>query len=144
MKKIVLGCLLLLPMPSIAQEGQAVQSPIVFFDIAGPATAGLQEFYSELFGWNPGADGNLRIAVQSPLFGSFRVENVPETLIYIGVEDVAAKLDEVTAKGGAIDFPRLEVPGVVILGMFRDPAGNRVGLVEINSEGTAVVPPVAR
>jgi predicted enzyme related to lactoylglutathione lyase len=143
MNRFVLGCLLLLPMASIAQEGKAMQSPIVFFDIAGPGSAGLNEFYSELFGWNPGADGNLRIDVQSPLFGTFRVEDVPETLIYIGVEDVTAKLAEVTAQGGAIDFPRLEVPGVVILGMFRDPAGNRVGLVEINDEGTAVVPPVS-
>ena len=120
-----------------------MQSPIVFFDIAGPGSAGLRDFYAELFGWNPGADGNLRIDIQSPLYGTFRVENVPETLIYIGVEDVTAKLSEVTEKGGTIDFPRFEVPGVVILGMFRDPAGNRVGLVEISSEGVAVVPPVA-
>ena len=120
-----------------------MRSPIVFFDIAGPGGAGLNEFYSKLFGWNPGADGNLRIDIQSPLFGAIRVEDVPETLIYIGVKDVTAKLAEVIAAGGAIDFPRLEVPGVVILGMFRDPAGNRVGLVEINDEGTAVVPAVS-
>lgn len=138
MKRLVWICLLLLPLPSVAQESAA---PIVFFDIAGPASAGLDKFYMDVFGWKAGPDGNLRVEAQSPLLGLIRVEEVPETLIYIGVEDVEAKLEEVTANGGAVDFPRLVVPGVVILGMFRDPAGNRVGLVEMDSDGTAVVPP---
>jgi hypothetical protein len=139
---MLLVCLLVSSLPSIAQENAAMQAPIVFFDIAGPGDAGLKGFYSELFGWNTGTDGNLRVEIPSPLFGTFRVEDVPETLIYIGVEDVSATLAEVVARGGAIDFPRLVVPGVVILGMFRDPAGNRVGLVEIDSSGVAVVPPI--
>lgn len=141
MRKIILVCLLTIPMLTTAQENSPMQAPIMFFDIAGPANAGLKEFYSELFGWDPAADGNLQIAVTPPLFGTFRVEEVPETLIYIGVRNIATKLDEIVTKGGTVDFPRLVVPGVVILGMFRDPAGNRIGLVEINNEGTAVVPP---
>jgi hypothetical protein len=35
--------------------------------------------------------------------------------------------------------PRFAAPGVVILGLFTDPAGNRMGLVEI-ADGRAVIP----
>ena len=38
-----------------------------------------------------------------------------------------------------IDRPRFEVPGDVILGLFKDPAGNRVGLVEMEN-GKAKMP----
>ena len=36
--------------------------------------------------------------------------------------------------GGTIDTPRFEVPGVVVLGLFRDPAGNEMALVEMIGE----------
>jgi len=29
-------------------------------------------------------------------------------------------------------FPRTEVPGVVVVALFTDPAGNRMGLVEMD------------
>ncbi len=31
------------------------------------------------------------------------------------------------------DTPRLEVPGVVVLGLFRDPAGSPMGVVEMEN-----------
>jgi predicted enzyme related to lactoylglutathione lyase len=43
------------------------------------------------------------------------------------------------AHGGAVVYPRFEVPGVVVLGLFSDPAGNRMGLVEM-ADGKALVP----
>ena len=52
---------------------------------------------------------------------------------------LAAKLAEVAANGGTIDAPRFEVPGVVVLGLFRDPAGNPMGLVE-TVDGKAKIP----
>jgi hypothetical protein len=33
------------------------------------------------------------------------------------------------------------VPGVVILGLFTDPAGNRMGVVELGPDGAPKVPP---
>ena len=62
-----------------------------------------------------------------------------QKIIYIGVKDVAAKLTEIKAKGGSIDAPRFEVPGVVVLGLFKDPAGNAMGLVEMK-DGKPKVP----
>ena len=125
---------------SVAAVAQA-PAPIVFFDVAGPAAASLPEFYSKLFGWrtDPRANGNWSIPVTTPLLGTVRPGDPTEHRIYIGVDDIAAKLAEVTANGGTIDAPRFEVPGVVVLGLFKDPAGNPMGLVEM-ADGKPKIP----
>ncbi|WP_165219993.1 VOC family protein [Aquisphaera insulae] len=108
-------------------------SPIVFFDIAGPDDGALRDFYSAVFGWQLDPFGQLKVEVTGPLSGAFRKDPMDKR-IYIGVPDVAASLAEVVARGGTIDAPRFEVPGVVVLGLFRDPAGNTMGLVEMDGE----------
>jgi predicted enzyme related to lactoylglutathione lyase len=107
-----------------------LSAPIVFFDIAGPDALALRDFYSRLFGWEADQAGQFTVSVSPPLGGALRKDPV-EKRIYIGVDDVAAKLNEVTQNGGTVDALRFEVPGVVILGLFRDPAGNPMGLVEM-------------
>lgn len=102
-------------------------APIVFFDIAGPDAAKLRSFYAANFGWSiDGAN-----AIRTPkLEGTLR-QDPPETLIYLGVPDIDAALKAIAASGGSTVVPRTVVPGVVIFALFKDPAGNRVGLVEI-------------
>jgi predicted enzyme related to lactoylglutathione lyase len=53
---------------------------------------------------------------------------------------VAAALDQVKAHGGSVVFGRQVIPGVVILGLFKDPAGNRMGLVEMDGDKPKVPP----
>jgi hypothetical protein len=121
-----------------------MSAPIVFFDIAGPDRGVLTAFYSALFEWDIGQDGSFstvvasRTAAPPTLMGTIR-KDPSEKVFYIGVDDVSSKLAEVVEKGGSIDRPRFEVPGVVILGLFNDPAGNRVGLVEME-DGKAKTP----
>jgi len=114
-----------------------MSAPIVFLDIAGPDKAALQAFYSTLFGWDTSA-ADFTISVGAGLSAAIR-EDPAEKRVYIGVDDVTAKLAEVEALGGSIDQPRFEVPGVVVLGLFRDPAGNPMGLVEVEG-GAAKIP----
>ena len=114
-----------------------MSAPIVFLDIAGPDRASLQTFYSTLFGWNTEA-ADFTIRVGTPLSAAIR-QDPAEHRLYIGVDDIAAKLQEVQAHGGPVDNPRFEVPGVVILGLFKDPAGNPMGLVELE-DGAPKVP----
>jgi uncharacterized protein len=117
-------------------------APIVFFDIAGPDLEQLRKFYSTVFKWDVGADGRFSTRVVSPSGGvlpaSLR-QDPAGTMFYIGVDDVTAKLNELQAAGGSIEVPRFEVPGVVVLGLFKDPAGNRLGLVEL-ADGKPKVP----
>lgn len=136
-RALVCSCMLLISLATVAQP----PAPIVYFDVAGPEAAKLPEFYSKLFGWrtDPLANGNWSVPVATPLLGTVRVGDASEKRIYIGVEDVAAKLAEVAANGGTIDAPRFEVPGVVVLGLFKDPAGNPMGLVEMK-DGVPKIP----
>jgi len=103
-------------------------APIVFFDVAGPDAAKLKQFYAANFGW--AIDGSNRIATPK-LEGTLR-QDLPETLIYLGVANINATLKTITGSGGSIVLPRTVVPGVVTFALFKDPAGNRMGLVEIH------------
>lgn len=143
--------------PTFAQDTAApgMPAPIVFFDISGEASANLTEFYAAIFDWQIGADGSVTAQIKSPplvpradypsasigfstsvtapLPGQIRAEP-PEKRIYLGVPDVAATLKEIEAMGGAVEAERFAVPGVVVLGLFRDPAGNAMGLVEMDGD----------
>jgi predicted enzyme related to lactoylglutathione lyase len=107
--------------------------PIVFFDIAGPDDAELMTFYSSVFDWEPDQTGQFNIPVVTPIQGTIR-KDPAEKRIYVGVRDVAESLVEIENAGGTVDVPRFEVPGVVVLGLFKDPAGNPMGLVEMDGE----------
>jgi uncharacterized protein len=119
-------------------------APIVFFDIAGPDLQKQKAFYEAVFGWAVSADGRFTAPAAAPLPGLLRVEAEagfqPERVIYLGVDDIAATLETIAANGGGVVMPRMVVPGVVILALFTDPAGNRMGMVE-TVDGQAVVPP---
>lgn len=108
-------------------------APILFFDIAGPDSKELARFYEQLFHWNPSDGGQFAVTARNPLGAAIR-EDPAEKRLYLGVSDITAKLAEIEGLGGSVDAPRFEVPGVVILGLFRDPAGNPMGLVEMDGD----------
>lgn len=107
--------------------------PVVFFDIAGPDDTVLKAFYAALFDWEQAESGNYSIPVHSPIEATIR-QDPAEKRIYIGVPDVSQSLEQIVEQGGSVDVPRFEVPGVVVLGLFRDPAGNPMGLVEMDGD----------
>ena len=107
--------------------------PIVFIDIAGPDDAGLSNFYATVFHWEVDQHGKFSVPVSATIDCAIRTDPA-EKRIYIGVPDVAAQLALVEQAGGTIDAPRFEVPGIVILGLFKDPAGNPMGLVEMDGD----------
>jgi len=113
-----------------------MSTPIVFLDIAGPDAASLRSFYSDVFGWEA-ATAQFAVSVAAPLSATIR-EDPAEKRLYLGVDDVTAKLAEIQSHGGSIDAPRFEVSDVVVLGLFRDPAGNPMGLVEMGNGGPRV------
>ena len=135
---IVLVCAAILSTVVSAQNPAG--PPVVFFTIFGPPGSDLQRFYSAVFDWEIAADGNAMVGVESPLGATIGQSEAAETIVYVGVDDINAALEKVTANGGTIRYPRFEVPGQVILGIFKDPAGNSVGLVEMEN-GVAKVPP---
>ena len=113
-------------------------APIVFFDIAGPDMAQQAAFYRAVFDWDIRKDGGFSAPVTAPLAATLR-QDPHDKIIYVGVDDVTATLAKIKANGGSIIQPRLEVKGVVVLGLFKDPAGNSMGLVELK-DGKPTVP----
>jgi predicted enzyme related to lactoylglutathione lyase len=131
-------CALLVPGIAIAQPPTASGAPVVYFSLFGPNGSELQRFYTGVFDWKIAANGDVATTVAPPLTGTIG-QGAPETIVYLGVTDVTATLQKVVASGGTIRFPRFEVKGRVVLGVFKDPAGNSVGLVEMEN-GKAKVP----
>jgi uncharacterized protein len=116
-------------------------APLMFFDIVGPDMAKQSAFYLAMFDWDVGSDGRFTVPSIGSVPATLREEQPPQSdkLLYFGVDDVAATLEEVVANGGGVVAPRFEVKGVVVLGLFTDPAGNHRGLVEM-ANGMAKVP----
>lgn len=108
-------------------------SPIVYFDIAGPDDQLLRDFYSKIFGWEFDKTSQFTVNIVSPLEGAVR-KDPAEKRLYIGVPDVTKTLNAIESNGGSVDAPRFEVPGTVVLGLFKDPAGNEMGLVEMEGD----------
>jgi hypothetical protein len=128
-----------------APMAAAAPAPVVFFDIAAPTLPSQAAFYHDIFDWQIKPDGTFSVPVASPLPGNLRVESpvagpVAERVVYIGVANINATLAKIVDHGGSIVFPRQVYPGIVILALFKDPAGNRVGLVEMKGD-RPVVPP---
>jgi predicted enzyme related to lactoylglutathione lyase len=127
-------------------QGGSMPAPIVFFDIAGPDMARQAAFYRTVFDWDVAPDGRFSAPAAAPpagalagtLAGTLRADPADKVL-YIGVDDVTATLTRIVANGGQVVAPRFGVKGVVVLGLFTDPAGNRLGLVEM-SGGAPKVP----
>ena len=86
-----------------------------------------------MFDWSVDAEKKFAAPVSPAIQGAIR-KDPAEKRLYLGVPDVAACLERIEKEGGSIDVPRFEVPGVVVLGLFRDPAGNPMGLVEMDGD----------
>jgi len=113
-------------------------APIVFFDIAGPDLGAQRGFYEQVFGWTSDAAGRMSAPVAGPALAGTLRQDPHETMIYLGVDDIAATLETIVREGGSVVAPRFEIPGVVVLGLFTDPAGNRLGLVEMAGSAARV------
>jgi predicted enzyme related to lactoylglutathione lyase len=129
---------LLVPAFSIAQAPPGAGAPVVYFSLFGPDGSALQRFYRAVFDWQVADNGDVATTVTPPLTGTI-AQGAAEAILYVGVADISATLEKVVANGGSIRYPRFEVPGRVVLGAFKDPAGNNVGLVEME-DGKAKVP----
>jgi predicted enzyme related to lactoylglutathione lyase len=97
-----------------------MSSPIVYFEIAGPDGARLRSFFKSVFGWEIDGSSTIASRCTGGLRGGIR-EDPP---------DVLAKVE---ANGGSVVLPRTVVPEVVTFALFKDPAGNLLGVAENGS-----------
>lgn len=143
MKRVLTAAALSVLLAAHAQQpiGAAMTpAPIVFFDIAGPDLGKQRDFYRNVFGWESSPRGDVKVTIGGPPLDGLLRTDPAEKVIYLGVPDIKATEALIAANGGAIVAPRFEVKGVVILGLFTDPAGNRMGMVEMGADGQAKIP----
>jgi len=108
--------------------------PVMWFEVLGQDSEKLRGFYSGLFGWTfkgdtpygvvDAAAGGIPGGV-GPVYPGTR----SWVTFYVGTPDVTASLAAAAQRGGRIVMPRTELPDVT-LGVFEDPEGHPIGLVE--------------
>jgi predicted enzyme related to lactoylglutathione lyase len=114
-------------------------APIIHWEINAKNGKMLQEFYAKVFGWKFDTSypnyGLVKPAGKEGIGGGIGQQDpnapmAPPLTFYIGVDDLQACLDMVSAGGGRTVTPPTEVPGMVTYALFADPEGNTVGLVK--------------
>jgi len=115
-----------------------VAHKIVHWELMGPDGDALAGFYRALFGWDseavPGFDRYNMVDGETAGIGG-AVGQGPDAMpnymtFYVEVASIDEHLAKVEAAGGSTVMARTVIPGTVTFGMFSDPAGNMVGLVE--------------
>jgi predicted enzyme related to lactoylglutathione lyase len=109
-------------------------SPVVHVEIRSSDPDASRAFYGEVFGWTfpeggmpgytyveTGVEGAVPGGI-GPLQGG-----EPTVTFFVGVPDVDATLEAVTARGGRVVQPATDVPGVRF-GLFADPLGQVIGV----------------
>jgi uncharacterized protein len=112
-----------------------MKHPVMWFEVLGKDARKLRGFYGSLFGWSFGGDQASYGLVQSNgrgIPGGVGV-SYPGTrewvTVYVETADITATLADVERLGGRIITPRTVMPDVT-LGIFEDPEGHAIGLVE--------------
>ena len=113
--------------------------PVVWFEVMGNEGTKLQSFYHDLFDWkidasNPMKYGMVEAAKGRGIPGGVGHLNgnqdYPRVTFYVSTTDIAASLAKATELGGKVLMPRTEIQPGTVLGLFKDPEGNAIGLVE--------------
>jgi predicted enzyme related to lactoylglutathione lyase len=107
---------------------------IVHVEVTGKDGAGLQKFYSDVFGWtldtnNPGGYGMERQGEMTAGIGAANDGGVGNVTFYVHTDDPNAALAKVQANGGRVIMPLTEVAPETNIALFADPEGHIVGLM---------------
>ncbi len=124
-----------------------LKHPVIHFEIMGRDPVGLGAFYHDVFGWatrEPMAGDPMQYVTIDTVPGedgyiSGGIGKAPEgydghVTWYIRVDDVENALAQIEAKGGSrmMGPDKVPMPGgeEITIGLFRDPQGNTIGLVD--------------
>ena len=111
-------------------------NPVIHFEIRSNDPAKCQKFLGDLFDWpidtnNPMGYGFVDTHAEGINGGIGGTEGGPNRgTFYTQVDDVDAYLKKAEGLGGKTILPRTVIPQTITLGLFADPEGNVLGLVE--------------
>ena len=111
---------------------------IIHVELPVSDAAEASKFYRSLFDWqfrtNPEQSYGLLdtgeiSAALNPVSDELNQPGHP--LIYVASQNVEADLARAAKLGAEVIVPRTPIPGVGWLGIFADPAGNQIGLLQL-------------
>ena len=120
--------------------------PVVHFEIIGRDPAALRNYFGSLFGWEFDAPSPVAAEVSDPdQYGFLNLikaedgtgvrggigggpDRQPQAIFYVGVPDVEAALQRAEQLGGTRTLGPATSPNGLVVGHFRDPEGNLVGV----------------
>ena len=111
---------------------------VVWFEVMGENGESLRSFYGRLFDWKIDAANPMRYGMVEAANGRGIPGGVgqldgkphPKVTFYVSTASVDRSLDQAKDLGGRVLMGRTELPGGPVIGMFADPEGNAIGLVE--------------
>jgi uncharacterized protein len=113
------------------RNGKVCYLEIPALDVAASAS-----FYRDVFGWTlrTRGDGATSFDDGVEVSGAWTTarkpsRDVPAVVVYVMVKDAAATLEAIVARGGEVVHP-VEPHAPEITALFRDPAGNVVGIYQ--------------
>lgn len=119
-------------------------NPVMHFEVmASQNVDAVRRFYAEAFGWKINADNPMNYGLVDTGAGIGIRGGIGEPMpggpsyatFYIAVDDLARALEKIESLGGKTVMPPMDVPdGSVSIAMFKDPAGNLIGLVKPHGE----------
>lgn len=117
--------------------------PVVHFEIVGQDAAKLQDYYAQLFGWDIDANNPMDYGVVTRE-GNVNADGAgigggitkgPEgygghVTFYVEVPDAEAAMAQAESLGGTRMMGPEEVMNGLVIGLFTDPEGHVIGVVE--------------
>src|SRR5438105_4098240 len=117
-------------------------NPVMWFEIIGKDSAGLQKFYRDVFNWkltSPVKEmGNYSMLEgHEPGIGGGLGEGDARVSVYVEVDDPQKFLDKAVANGARVIMPVETITPTTTIAIFTDPAGNMTGLMKANPRPAA-------
>jgi uncharacterized protein len=116
--------------------------PVVHFEVIGKDGKALQDYYSQLFGWEIDADNEMNYGLidragnqsEAGIGIGGGIAGGPEgydghVTFYVEVPDVEESLAKAVSLGGSRVFGPEKIMDSMILGQFTDPEGHVIGLM---------------
>ena len=115
-----------------------MSAPVVWFEIAGQNLPEMTRFYGDLFGWTVNADNPSKYGMVDTGTtdgipgGMYATDDRAKEYVtfYVQVSDVAAALVKAEGLGAKVVQPATDIPEGPTVGVFADPQGHVIGLVQ--------------
>ena len=124
------------PQAAVKPASAAAVHEIVHWEIQSQDPDALQAFYRATLGWEIKADNPMHYGMvasggESGINGGITgsAAGGSRVLVYAAVPSIPAMLKKIEEHGGKTVMPRTDI-GPVVMGLYLDPEGNMMGLVE--------------